>query len=95
MSIESASDRQHEHRHVRALVGEVPGDTDEERGVGDPVADGVEEGAAGAGPAAVAGDGAVEDVGHAGEDQADHAEHEVPVGDRERSDDGEARDRRS
>ena len=81
--------REHEHRDVLALVGEVPGDADEDRGVGDAVAHGVEERAAWAGPAALAGDRPVEDVGEAGEDEADHAEHEVAVRDRERRADGE------
>src|SRR5436305_747233 len=59
------------------------------RGVGDTVADRVEERAARPGPPALTRDRPVEDVGETGEDQADHAEEEVAVGDRERSADGE------
>ena len=57
--------------------------------VGDAVAHRVEERAPRTGPTALAGDRTVEDVGQAGEDHAEHAEHEVAVGDQERGADRE------
>ena len=90
MSIESARTASTSTGRRGLLVRQVPGDTEEDRGVGDPVAHRVEERAAGPGPAAGAGDRAVEDVGQAGEDHAEHAEQQVPVGDRERGGDREA-----
>ena len=65
--------------------------------VGHPVGDGVEEGAAGTGLAAVPGDRTVEDVGKAGEDEADDAEEQVAVRDQQPGADGddEADDRQA
>ena len=82
-------DGQHEHRQVPAFVREVPRDTEEDRGIGDAVAHGVEERTAWAGATTLARHRAVEDVGQAGEDEPDHAEHEMAVRDEERSADGE------
>jgi hypothetical protein len=73
-----------EDRELRAAVRQVPRDAAEEDDVRDAVGDRVEERAARTGAAAVARDGAVEDVRDAGREQADETPDQVAVRDEDR-----------
>ena len=74
-----------QHRSASPFVGDVPGDSGEQDCIGDAVAHRVEERAARAGSAAVAGDRSVEEVGKPREDDANDGQREVSVRDEPRS----------
>ena len=79
---------EHGHRQHRDATGvgggEVPGDAAEEQRVGDAVAHGVEEGAAGTGGAGRLGHGAVEQVGQRAEHEQEEPGAQRAVGDGDR-----------